>query len=109
MHEVFGDINYKGEGVFIAGGVGITPFISIFRDLEYKKAVGNNILIFANKTEADIINKNEFRKMLGDNFINILSDEDVQGYSHGFISEDFLKAKVKDFNKKFYFLSAFNC
>ena len=33
LHDVFGAINYKGEGVFIAGGAGVTPFISIFRYL----------------------------------------------------------------------------
>ncbi|MEJ0029145.1 MAG: FAD-binding oxidoreductase [Bacteroidota bacterium] len=25
IHDVFGTINYKGDGVFIAGGAGITP------------------------------------------------------------------------------------
>ncbi len=35
--DVWGDISFKGEGVFIAGGAGITPFISIFRDLYYRK------------------------------------------------------------------------
>lgn len=30
IHEVFGAIAYKGPGVFIAGGAGITPFIAIF-------------------------------------------------------------------------------
>ena len=29
--DVFGDIAYKGKGVFIAGGAGVTPFIAIFR------------------------------------------------------------------------------
>ena len=29
LHEVFGAISYKGPGVFIAGGAGVTPFISI--------------------------------------------------------------------------------
>jgi ferredoxin-NADP reductase len=37
LHDVFGAIRYKGEGVFIAGGAGITPFISIFRYLKLKK------------------------------------------------------------------------
>jgi ferredoxin-NADP reductase len=37
LHEVFGAIEYKGEGVFIAGGAGVTPFISIFRYLQSKK------------------------------------------------------------------------
>ena len=30
LHDIFGTIAYKGEGVFIAGGAGVTPFISIF-------------------------------------------------------------------------------
>src|ERR1035437_1438822 len=34
LHEVFGAITYKGQGVFIAGGAGITPFVSIFRFLK---------------------------------------------------------------------------
>ncbi len=27
LHDVFGEIRYKGEGIFIAGGAGVTPFI----------------------------------------------------------------------------------
>ena len=34
LHDVFGAIAYKGEGLFIAGGAGVTPFISIFKHLE---------------------------------------------------------------------------
>ncbi len=37
LHDVFGAISYIGEGVFIAGGAGVTPFISIFRYLRVKK------------------------------------------------------------------------
>jgi ferredoxin-NADP reductase len=36
LHDVFGAIQYKGPGMFFAGGAGITPFISIFRDLYNK-------------------------------------------------------------------------
>jgi predicted ferric reductase len=32
--RVWGAIEYKGEGVFIAGGAGVTPFIAILRQLE---------------------------------------------------------------------------
>ena len=31
---------------------------------------------------------------MGKNFINILSDEKVEGYLHGFITEDLLRAHV---------------
>lgn len=102
IEEPFGTISYKGEGVFIAGGAGVTPFISIFRYLRSKNEIGNNKLIFANKTKADIIHQNEFEEMLGKNFINILSDEKTDEYAHGFITEEFLKSTITDLNKYFY-------
>ena len=75
LHDVFGAISYKGEGVFIAGGAGITPFISILRFLQSRKEIGDNRLIFANKRKVDIILKQEFESLLGENFINVISDE----------------------------------
>jgi len=102
LHDVFGAIVYKGEGVFIAGGAGVTPFISIFRYLQSKNEIGNNKLIFANKTKADIILAQEFKQLLGNNFINILSDEIVHGYANGQINEDFIKANSGGINKIFY-------
>jgi|SRR5688572_5020496 len=102
LHDVFGSISYKGEGVFIAGGAGVTPFISIFRYLQSKNEIGNNKLIFANKTKADIILDQEFKKLLGKNFINILSDEKVNDYESGFITPEFLKENIIDFNVYFY-------
>ena len=102
LHEVFGTITYKGEGIFIAGGAGVTPFISILRYLKTKNEIGENKLIFANKTKNDIILEHEFQKLLGNNFINILSDEKVNGYMHGHITEDFLKANIGNFDQYFY-------
>ena len=102
LHDVFGAIAYKGEGVFIAGGAGVTPFISIFRYLQSKNEIGNNKLIFANKTKSDIILEQEFKKLLDNNFINILSDEKVNGYAHGQITKDFLKANSGGINQYFY-------
>jgi ferredoxin-NADP reductase len=102
LHDVWGAISYKGEGVFIAGGAGVTPFIAIFRDLNSKKQISSNVLIFANKTKADIIDESDFRKMLGGAFINILADEKVEGYAHGMINEEFLKKNVKNFTQQFY-------
>jgi ferredoxin-NADP reductase len=99
---VWGAISYKGEGVFIAGGAGVTPFISIFRYLKSKNKINNNKLIFANKTKADIIHKDEFESLLGSAFINILSQENLQGYAHGRITENFLKENISDFIKSFY-------
>jgi ferredoxin-NADP reductase len=102
IRDVWGAIAYKGKRVFIAGGAGITPFISIFRDLEKKKEISGNQLIDANKTKDDIILEHEFKRLLGKAFINILSEDKTAGYFHGLINEDFLKANVGDLNKKIY-------
>jgi ferredoxin-NADP reductase len=102
LHEVFGEIGFKGEGVFIAGGAGVTPFISIFRYLKSKSLIGGNKLIFANNTKADIIMEQEFRDMLGANFINILSHDTVDGYEHGFITENFLRSQITDYGNNVY-------
>ena len=96
LHDVFGAISYRGEGVFIAGGAGVTPFIAIFRHLHSQNKIGNNKLIFANKTKADIILEEEFKRSLGANFINILSEENIEGYAHGQITADFLKANISN-------------
>lgn len=102
LHDVFGDIGYKGEGIFIAGGAGVTPFISIIKDLESKGKVGSNKLIFANKTTGDIIHEQFFKKLLKDNFISVLSEEKVSGHEHGFISEILLKKHINNSSTYIY-------
>jgi ferredoxin-NADP reductase len=82
IHEVFGAINYQGPGLFIAGGAGLTPFISIFRQLKKEGKLAGNILLFANRTENDIIIKDELDEMLGQNHIDILS-QPVTPNAHG--------------------------
>ncbi|MFT7352634.1 MAG: ferredoxin-NADP reductase [Flavobacterium sp.] len=102
IHDVWGAIQYQGEGVFIAGGAGVTPFIAILKNLHAENKLGNNKLIFTNKTEKDIILENEFQEMLGSNFINILTDENNSKYETGHIDVSFLKEHISNFHQKFY-------
>lgn len=109
VDDPWGTIEYKGEGVFLAGGAGVTPFIAIFRQLDKEGRLENNKLIFSNKTEADIILREEFTEMLGDNFINVITDGETGGntspsihHLNGFIDKNFLGDKVDDFDQHFY-------
>ncbi len=102
VRDTWGAISYKGKGVFIAGGAGITPFISILRDLKERKELEGNVLLFGNKTRADIIMEDELKALLGDSFVNILSEEQSDGYYHGFFSGEFIKANIHDLNSMFY-------
>ena len=102
IREPFGTIKYEGKGVFIAGGAGITPFIAILRKLKKDEKTEGNILLFANKTEADIILKDELKIILGDNCHFILSEEVNEKYDYGRIDSEYLKKKIDNFKQNFY-------
>jgi len=102
IRDVWGAIEYKGEGVFIAGGAGVTPFLAILKQLQVENKIANNKLIFTNKFEKDIILKKEFNEMLGKNFINTLTDEKKEEYENGRIDYAFLKEKIDNFKQHFY-------
>lgn len=102
IRDVWGDISFKGDGVFIAGGAGITPFLSIFRDLQYRKKIGSNMLIFANRAKEDIILESELKWLLGDSFINILSAERSEGYAFGLITDEFLRSNIPALQINYY-------
>jgi ferredoxin-NADP reductase len=90
LHEVFGAINYQGPGLFIAGGAGLTPFISIFRQLKADNKLAGNTLLFANRAEDDIIIKDELDEMLGQNHVDILSNPS-SGQQGKYIDKDLIK------------------
>ena len=75
IRDVWGAIEYKGPGYFIAGGAGITPFIAILRELHRDSKLQGCKLLFGNKMASDIIYEDELTSMLGNNFVNILSVE----------------------------------
>ncbi|MGW8316599.1 MAG: FAD-binding oxidoreductase [Bacteroidales bacterium] len=90
LNDIFGDIRYKGKGLFIAGGAGITPFLSILRQLKRNGELDGNSLLFANKTSADIIRKDELKEMLGSHVTHILSDEKSDEHLSGFITRELI-------------------
>lgn len=102
LHDVWGAIQYRGEGTFIAGGAGVTPFIAIFRQLHKDGKIGENRLIFSNKTAADIILREEFESILGDQFINTLTEEKTNNYDNHRIDQPYLKKKINDLEQNFY-------
>jgi ferredoxin-NADP reductase len=102
LRDVWGAISYKGEGYFIAGGAGITPFIAIFRQLHQQGLINSNQLYFSNKTSRDIILKEEFDSMLGPNVHYILTREENPAYRKGPIDKEFLLREIGDFSKPFY-------
>ncbi|MEH6764270.1 MAG: FAD-binding oxidoreductase [Aequorivita antarctica] len=102
LHEVYGTIQYKGPGIFIAGGTGITPFIAIFRALFESGNLRNLALLYSNKTKEDIILHDELTKMLGPAYRNVFTQEGVIGFRERRIDRKFLIETIGDFNSRFY-------
>jgi ferredoxin-NADP reductase len=102
LHDVFGTIRYQGEGLFIAGGAGITPFISIFRELKKENKLTGNTLLFANRTPADIILGDELKEMLGPNCINILEQPGSPDQKAGYIDKKMLEQYAGKKTKHYY-------
>lgn len=103
IDEPRGVINYKGSGVFIAGGAGVTPFIAILKMLKRDGKLKGNKLIFSNKTVKDVIMEAEFRQMFGEGELFLtLTREEVTGYGSGRVDKDFLEKHLDNFSQHFY-------
>jgi len=96
MSDPFGTISYKGPGVFIAAGAGITPFLSIFRQLVIERTIAEQTLIFSNKTPADVICEKELRYYLDSRCHLICTRESGPGYEEGHIDRSYMEKTLTD-------------
>lgn len=100
--DVWGAIEYRGPGCFLAGGAGITPFLAIFRKLNKDGQIAGNTLYFSNKTAADIIEHEELKRILGVRANFLLTRGKAEGYYQGRIDKRFLREQISDFRQPFY-------
>ncbi|MBS1547191.1 MAG: flavodoxin reductase [Bacteroidetes bacterium] len=96
------EVGYKGPGVFIAGGTGITPFMAVFRQLYKDGKLGGNMLIYANKRGEDICFEGELYTMFGTKFISILALEDRPRNATGQVDAGFIHRHVQQLEQPFY-------
>jgi ferredoxin-NADP reductase len=101
IHEVFGAIHYKGPGLFLAGGAGITPFLAIFREQKRQGDFTGSSLFFANRNEKDIFLHDELKSLFGENYTDVLS-EPTPPTSSAFIEMKMLKEEVLKGTNLFY-------
>ncbi|MFO7739929.1 MAG: ferric reductase-like transmembrane domain-containing protein [Desulfatiglandaceae bacterium] len=94
--------------VFIAGGIGITPFMSMLRYIRDRKLKKELILFWANKMEKDIAFRDELEKMAAEmpslKVIHVLSREENWPGEKGRIHADTLKRHVGDFETGEFFV-----
>jgi predicted ferric reductase len=82
----------RNKLLFIAGGVGITPILSILSTIDTQDAV----LIYCNRTEKDIIFKKELLANKNLRVTHILSDEKNWSGECGYINEEKLRRLAPD-------------
>lgn len=94
--------------IFIAGGVGITPFLSIIKYLVDTKSKKDVVLFFANKTPDEIVFQNLFdeAKQFGLKTV-LISTEPTAGWTGptGFITPELVKKEAPDWKERLYYIS----
>ncbi|MFX0144804.1 MAG: flavin reductase family protein, partial [Candidatus Hodarchaeota archaeon] len=112
--EPLGDLYYNrifhGTNlVFIAGGSGITPFISMLKDITERNLKLNVCLFFGCLTESDILFREELEDILSRRpnikIYYVLSEpnSDWSG-ACGFITKDLILDEIKSIENKFYYI-----
>lgn len=97
--------------VFIAGGIGITPFRSMTKYLLDTKEKRDIVLLYSNYAPADIAYKNIFdqaEKELGMKTIYTITGEEVPADwrgERGYIDEKMIERAVPDFKDRIFYLS----
>ncbi len=101
---------FHGENlVFLAGGSGITPFMSMIRELSDKDLKRQVHLIYGSRVEDDIVFKRELEertKRHQNLTVSTVISEPSEGYSgvSGFITADLIKELVKDTSDKMFYV-----
>ena len=102
--------NKDKKMVFIAGGIGVTPFRSMVQYLIDKKEARSATLFYSNKTAAEIAYKNVFDRAareIGLKTIYVLTDEpnQVPGMYSGQINGALIAREVPDFRERVFYIS----
>lgn len=87
---------------FLAGGIGITPFRSMIKYLLDTSEKRDIVLIYSNKTGADIAYKdilNQAQGRLGIKTVYAVTDKT------GFVTADIIKTEMPDFAERIFYIS----
>ena len=92
----FGDMRDRGPGIFIAGGAGITPMIALLRKrLDDGGTLSGSTLVFANKTEADIIWRDKLSAMPGLTVAYVVTDGPGKTVPKRKLDRDYLRQFIE--------------
>lgn len=96
--------------LFIAGGIGITPFRSMLRDLINRNEARDIVLIYGNRRAGDIAYSDLLdlaEREIGLRVIHVISDDPPDAHDHvpGFIDAELIRRSVPDLDERVVYLS----
>ena len=104
--------NSKKKLVFIAGGIGVTPFRSMIKYLTDKKEKRDIVMLYSNRTINDIAYKeifDEAKRLLGIKTIYTVTDSDPNISSpdlrFGFIDAKMILREIPDYRERYFYIS----
>jgi len=94
-HYYYDDLRDEKQVIALAGGSGLTPFLSMAYAIRDGLEDFDLTIIFGNPTEESILMKAELDALQAEcpriKVVHVLSDEEKEGYEHGFITADIVK------------------
>jgi ferredoxin-NADP reductase len=108
----YGQFTFEGEHeriCLLAGGIGITPFISICKCCTDLKIPSKITLLYGNKTESDIAFREELDELMTQNpnlkVVHTLNEppKDWKGQT-GFVTDDIVRQEVPEYNNTIFYI-----
>mgnify|MGYP006284764107 CR=1 FL=1 len=96
--------------VFIAGGIGITPLMSMLRDMRDSTSEANVLLIYANHSQDDIVFRQELDEIVAGNYpklkvVHVLDHPSVEWEGEtGYVDQDKLHKLIENFQDKAFYI-----
>lgn len=113
LYGPFGDFVFDErkmkDVVFIAGGIGVTPFMSAFRYAIDKKLSNKMTLLYSNRTADETIFLEEIKDMARQNpnfkpYFTVTNEIAPRGFEHGMICQATMQKFIANFSRKYFFI-----
>jgi ferredoxin-NADP reductase len=101
--------NTKHPVACIAGGIGVTPFLSQIDHMQVSNVPKHDmVLLYCNNTRSDIAYKDWLQSSAGTmplRVVHVLAKEKVPGFEHGYLTAEIITRQVPDYASRVWYLS----
>ncbi|MCR9085761.1 MAG: flavodoxin reductase [Rhodobacteraceae bacterium] len=83
VSDPWGALRDRGDGLFLAGGMGITPWLAILRARAAAGMPVQSTLLYAVEAQADLLAIEELRAMVGLTLVAVVAEDPGPDHRHG--------------------------